>query len=155
MTAAYGAGFPTLETPDRCLKDRVHLSSAVATDSDFQRNLAIEELIIERTNPPGLEDFIRRAVAEHELYLKAKEAQSGLYQDIIQESKRFSMSHLQFRSFMRRCENLRASLLRELEAAVADANIVLQTKSQLDKVFTRHIRRAMEVMELQPPTTAS
>jgi len=122
-------------------------SPAVASDRDFQRNLAVEEVIIGRDNPSGLEEFIRAALAERDRYLRTKEHSRTLYEDIISESKRFSMTHLQFRNFMMRCETLRGRLLDKLDNSIADRAVSLRAKSELDKVITHHIRRAIALLE--------
>ncbi len=127
-------------------------SAAVARDRKFQRKLAVEEVIFEQQNPDDdgglLQDFIRTAVAKHDRYLQEKQSRTNIYDRVTQESKRFTMVHLQFRDFMQRCDTLHGKLFREMDDTIGDAEVLARVKSELDRVFARHIRRAVSVIEI-------
>ena len=126
-------------------------SARVARDREFQERLGVQEIIIaQRTADDGraVRDFIERALSEHDRFLREKASWTDEYQSALSESHRFTQSHLYFRNFMIRCERLRSERSRELEESIGDLAILQGAKSELDQVFTRYLRQALNVVEV-------
>jgi len=123
----------------------------VARDRDFQKNLAVHEVALGQRSYSDtgatLRDFVRDAVTERDNFLQEQASWTSIYDEVIRESRRFSIMHLHFRHFIDRCEQLRNTLSHELRIAIYDLGYLSTAQSELDRVFTRHIRRALTLIE--------